>query len=219
MNKSQIVVLSCFGCLLSFTSCTIDAYDKGEGEYSQLTAELADAHVGSDKRVDYVDTDQDDRLAVQTPFTLSWVNKPDTTCRIAFFYKMHDDGKAEAVSVGHVGVLQLRDTVAGGLKTDPIYLESAWLGKNRKYLNLRLRLLTGATDDEEAVHRIGLLRDTLGSTPRHLVASLYHDQGGRPEYYSSTAYASIPLSQVSADTLTLHIYTYDGLVTRTFVCR
>lgn len=217
MKNCKTVVLSCLGCLLSLTACEIDAYDKGEGEYSLMTADLADAHVGSDKRVDYVDTDQDDRLAVQTPFELSWVETPDTTCRIIFYYRMQSDGKAEAVSIGRVGVLQPRDTIAGGLKADPLYLESAWLAKNRKNLNLRLRLLTGATDDEEAVHRIGLLRDTLSSTPTHFVARLYHDQGGRPEYYSSIAYASIPLSQIDADTLTLHVHTYDGLVSRTFI--
>ena len=31
--------------LLCLCSCTQDTYDKGEGDYSQMTAELADAHV------------------------------------------------------------------------------------------------------------------------------------------------------------------------------
>ncbi|MBQ8938047.1 MAG: NigD-like N-terminal domain-containing protein [Prevotella sp.] len=219
MNKIHVVVLSCIGCLLSLASCTIDAYDKGEGELSLMTAELVEAHVGSDKYVESVETDQGERLTMQPGLTAQWIEKADTTYRALLYYNKVETGKAEAVSFGRVGVLLPRDSVKGGMKTDPLYVESSWIGKNRKYLNLRMRLLTGSTTDEHAQHSIGLIVDTLASTPSHACMTLYHDQGGRPEYYSATTYASIPLAEVDADTLTLSVVTYDGLFTRTFPLR
>ena len=49
--------------LLLLVSCTQDNYDKGEGEYSLMRADFVEAHVGSDKRVDYVVTDDGDSWA------------------------------------------------------------------------------------------------------------------------------------------------------------
>lgn len=199
-------------------SCTIDAYDKGEGEYSLTSAELVEAYVGADKAVEYVETDRGERLDMQPAPKAKWIETADTVYRAALYYNKVAEGRAEPVSINRVGVLLPRDSMKGGMKTDPLYLESAWLAKNRRYLNLRLRLLTGAGDDE-AVQTIGLLRDTLASTPSHVRLQLYHDQGGKPEYYSATTYASIPLSEVDADTLTLSVVTYDGVFTRMFPLR
>ena len=50
--------LLCLLMVFAAVACTQDAYEKGEGAYSEMTAQLADAHVNSDKRVDYVDTDE-----------------------------------------------------------------------------------------------------------------------------------------------------------------
>ena len=216
------------GVLLLAASCTIDSYDKGEGDYSLTTAELVEAHVGSDKKVDFVDTDHGQRLTMQPAQTAKWITKADTVYRAVLFYNEVSSGVAETVSMGRVGVLVPRslstadttkaDPKAGEMKTDPLYLESAWVSKSRRYLNLQLRLLTGSTGDEEAVHTIGLVSDSLKSTVSHACLRLYHDQGGRPEYYSATTYVSIPLYSMDADTITLEVNTYDkGTLVRTFV--
>lgn len=226
MNRRLAVLPLVGGLLWLVAACTIDAYDKGEGDYSLTTAELVEAHVGSDKQVDYVDTDMGERLKMNPVATAKWIEKADTTYRAVLYYNKVRENEAEAVSLGRVGVIVPRSLSSDSssakgkqavMKTDPVYLESAWLSKNHRYLNLRLRLLTGATDDEEAVHTIGLVPDTLASTATHAHLLFYHDQGGRPEYYSSVAFASIPLSQVKADTITLQINTYDGVVERMFV--
>jgi hypothetical protein len=228
-RKQKTLTLFSLCSLLAFSACTIDAYEKGEGEYSLTTAELVEAHVGSDKKVDYVMTDQGERLLMQPSVTAKWIETADTTYRALMYYNIVREGAAEAVSMGRVGVLIPRSlssregsSSAGSgevkMKTDPLYLESSWLGKNRRYLNLRLRLLTGSTTDEDAVHTIGLVHDSLASTPTHARLKLYHDQGGQPEYYSVVTYASIPLYMLNADTLTLEVNTYDGMVERTFVC-
>ena len=101
------------------------------------------------------------------------------------------------------------------MKTDPLYVESVWVSKNKKYVNMRLRLLTGASEDEEAVQTIGVVRDEENNG--HETLLLYHDQGGQPEYYSTTAFVSIPLAEVNADTLTITVNTYDGSYSKTIV--
>ena len=71
-----------FLTLLAFlpflAACTIDAYEKGEGEYSLLTAELVEAYVDNDKHVSHVVTDQGERLTLTSPLTAQWIETPDT---------------------------------------------------------------------------------------------------------------------------------------------
>ncbi len=212
-----------FLTLLAFlpflAACTIDAYEKGEGEYSLLTAELVEAYVDNDKHVSHVVTDQGERLTLTSPLTAQWIETPDTMYRALLYYDQVEEGKAEPRSFGWVGVLTPRDSIKGGMKSDPLYTESMWVAKNHKYLNLRLRLLTGSTDDEKARHSIGLMKDAASSTPGHARMVLYHDQGGMPEYYSMVTYASIPLDSIKADTLTIVVKTYNGEVNRTFKLR
>lgn len=217
MRHQAFLTLLAFLPLLA--ACTIDAYEKGEGEYSLLTAELVEAYVDNDKHVSHVVTDQGERLILTSPLTAQWIETPDTMYRALLYYDQVEEGKAEPRSFGWVGVLTPRDSIKGGMKSDPLYTESKWVAKNHKYLNLRLRLLTGSTDDEKARHSIGLMKDAASSTPGHARMVLYHDQGGMPEYYSMVTYASIPLDSIKADTLTIVVKTYNGEVNRTFKLR
>lgn len=217
MRHQAFLTLLAFLPLLA--ACTIDAYEKGEGEYSLLTAELVEAYVDNDKHVSHVVTDQGEHLMLTSPLTAQWIETPDTMYRALLYYDQVEEGKAEPRSFGWVGVLTPRDSIKGGMKSDPLYTESMWVAKNHKYLNLRLRLLTGSTDDEKARHSIGLMKDAASSTPGHARMVLYHDQGGMPEYYSMVTYASIPLDSIKADTLTIVVKTYNGEVNRTFKLR
>ena len=215
----HLAFLTLLAFLPLLAACTIDAYEKGGGEYSQLTAELVEAYVDNDKHVSHVVTDQGERLILTSPLTAQWIETPDTMYRALLYYDQVEEGKAEPRSFGWVGVLTPRDSIKGGMKSDPLYTESMWVAKNHKYLNLRLRLLTGSTDDEKARHSIGLMKDAASSTPGHARMVLYHDQGGMPEYYSMVTYASIPLDSIKADTLTIVVKTYNGEVNRTFKLR
>ena len=202
--------------LVLLCSCTQDAYDKGEGDYSQMTAQLADAHVDAQKYIDYVDTDEGERLVLIQPVTASFIAKADTTYRVSFYYKMSDD-KAQPITLGRV--LVATPKAIKDMKTDPVRLESMWIGKSAKYLNMGLYLMTGTTQSDSLKHVLGCRRDTLmhnadGTTTLRL--TFYHDQGGVPQYYSQRAYFSIPLTGVAADSVWLSVNTYDGLVTRKF---
>lgn len=198
-----------------FVACTQDAYDKGEGYYSQMIAEMGDGHTASDKRVTHFVTDDGVDHKVLNPFTTSLMAKPDTVYRAIFYFNKNEQGQAEVIGLDRVGVI--RPFSPKAVKTDPVKMESVWLGKSKRYLNLSLYLKTGAVDNDDALQMVGCCRDTLllnddGTQTLHL--TLYHDQGGVPEYYSSRAYFSIPLTDTDADSVVLRINTYDGMVTK-----
>ena len=222
-GKKLLCGLTLLSLGLLVSSCEMDAYEKGEGELSLMTAEMADASVGSDKMVTTVTTDDGERLTLTQAATARWMEKGDTTYRTLFYYNQMSDGRAEAVSFNKVAVLVpftlAKDDKKDTLLTHPIYMESVWMSQNRKYINMRLRLLTGATNDEKALHTLGIMRDTVNSTATHQRLVVYHDQGGQPEYYSSTVYASVPLNKMTADTLTITANTYGGTFSRTFTLK
>lgn len=214
----------CLLCLLC--GCTQDAYDKGEGEYSLVRADFAEAHSNGQKQIDYIVTDDGEQLPTAEPYSLKWVEKADTLYRGLFYYNKVERGSgqfaAELVSAGQVPCMQVRPLakLVGEMKTDPVKFESAWMSKSGKYLNLGLYLMTGSTDDEEAMQHLALVQDTVVQNPDNTRTSyvrLYHDQGGVPEYYSTQVYASIPTNRFDADSVRLTINTYQGQVTKSFL--
>ena len=60
-------------CLLVFsllvTSCTQDTYDKGDGKYSLMRGDFAEAIVNSSKQVTKIVTDDGEELPLTSPFT------------------------------------------------------------------------------------------------------------------------------------------------------
>lgn len=201
-------------------SCTTDAYEKGEGRYSHMRADMIDLHVDTNKRVDYGDTDEGDRLIMSKPFTAQWITKGDTTLRAYIYYNITDDNQADVISAGSVLVLRPRREERP--MTDPTGLESVWLSTNRRYLNLSLLLKVGVAEQDSLHQTLGATFDTLTVNADHtstLHLHLYHDQGGMPEYYTQRVYASIPLEGLPADSLHLRVNTYQGWRERTVALR
>ena len=94
-----IIVLTSHLSLLS--SCSQDAYDKGEGKYSLLRGDFAEAVVNSNQQVTKIVTDDGDELSLTAPYTAKWVSKADTTYRCMLYYNKVEN-QAEVVSMGHV---------------------------------------------------------------------------------------------------------------------
>lgn len=211
--KSTSVLIICVICFIC--GCTQDAYDKGEGKYSLLRADFVEAHANGQKNIDYVTTDDGDRLSIGEPFTAKWITKADSTYRCVFYYNRVEDS-AEAVSVRQVPCPKPTPLSELGkeMKTDPVNFESAWISKTGRYLNLRLLLMTGTTDDEEASQTLAVIRDTIMTNADHTrtcYLRLYHDQAGVPEYYSTQVYVSIPMKDIDADSVRIRINTYQGV--------
>ena len=209
-------------------ACTQDAYDKGEGKYSLTRADFVEAHANGAKQVDYVLTDDGEQLSVQQPFTMKWITTADSVYRCVLYYNKVEqrDGlwSIDAVSVGQVPCPRVtpKDSLKSPMKTDPVKFESAWLSRSRKYVNLTLYLMTGATDDEQAAQQLGLVQDTVighADRSRTCQLTLYHDQGGVPEYYSTRCHVSIATDSIKADSVCISINTYQGVVSRVFPCK
>ncbi len=194
-------------------SCTTDAYDKGNNDYSMLEAEMADIHVGKDLKADYLTTDDGKHLAITFPFTSNWMKTPDSTYRAMTYFTRNNAG-VEVAAVNRVAVTMPRPM--DDLKTDPVRFESLWVSSNGIYLNTCIYMMVGTTDDENAIQTLGCQKDSIrnnsdGTTTQLL--TLYHDQGGVPEYYSRRTYISIPLYGINTDSLCLSVNTYKGIRT------
>jgi len=215
MNKTSRT-LSSLLLAISLYACSVDSYDKGDGENSLLQAEMADIHFDGNKRADFMVTDEDERLTIRNPFTNKSVTTADSTYRFVAYYSKNGN-EAEVTGVNKVAV-----TVPKRIKdmaTDPVQFESMWMSKTRRYLNVSIYIMLGTTDDEKAIQTLGCNVDTLmtnDNDTRTLRLTLYHDQGGVPEYYSQRTYISIPLQGTDADSVSLTINSYKGKVEKTF---
>ncbi len=208
--------------LLPLVSCTRDEYEKGDGEYSYMRADFAEAYSSDAGVLGSFVTDEGDSLVLSPRHDCSWASTPDSVYRTLMYYSREDTTsiKVRCITATQVLVLrvpsQRRDTVI----THPVGLESIWLSANGKYINMGVDVKTGKGDDDKARQTLGVVCDTVLILPdgkhEHRLR-LFHDQGKVPEYYTSKVYASIPLGTFSkGDVVRLDVNTYKGMVTRSF---
>lgn len=207
-----------------FQSCSQDAYEKGEGEYSLMRGDFVVASINSDKQIVSITTDEGEQLPLTERYKAKWIVKADTTYRCLLYYNKvkNESGQqqAEIISIGQVPcpkVIPLSE-FDKELKTDPVKFESLWLSKTGKYLNMSMQLMTGYTDDTTAVQKLSFVSDTLLTHPdskRTLHFQLHHDQNGVPEYYTTQVYVSLLVDSLQADSIRLTLNTYNGPVVKT----
>lgn len=217
---NRLIGLLCGWWLLA--SCTSETYDTGDGPYSYMRADFVEAHTSAAEEMDRVVTDDDVELVLSPHIGAKWASKADTFYRALFYYDYQEGMRqVRPRSVAQVMVLRpIRTSRPDTLRHDPMVFESAWMSKNKKYLNIRFAVMTGQ-DAEGQIRKqdIGLQCDTVWQDGRvkALRFRLIHDQCGVPEYYSSHGYLSVPLDDTArgAD-LSLRLTTYRGEVTRDF---
>ena len=83
----RIIVIIAFHCqlLTLISSCSRDAYDKGEGRYSLMRGDFAEANVNSNCEVISITTDEGETLPLQTYHTAKWIARPDTIYRCMLY--------------------------------------------------------------------------------------------------------------------------------------
>ena len=213
-----------------FAACSNDAYDTGDGAISAMRADFGEVWTDAGACMAGIETDGGERLELTAPVKVSWMEKADTVYRALLYYKKVADGGGRAVAepLGLAQVLVPKvvpvGDMEGEMKTDPVTFVSLWAGANGKYLNLELLVKTGQADGETGRQTIGIVCDSIVAAPdshRRVHLSLYHDQNGVPEYYSTEAYVSIPVaglpvSPTAGDEVVVRLNTYDGTVERTF---
>ena len=209
--------------ILLFASCESDSYDKGEGELSLTTAEFVEAHANGSRQMDFVITDNDERLTVSPQPSVKWMTTPDSLYRALLYYNNVGESIIEPLSITQVPTLSIySDWMIKDIKTDPVKFESIWLSANGKYLNMAFYLKIGEVGKDAELHTISIIQDTIitntdGSTTAYM--QLYHNQGDMPEHYSSKCYISIPRDSIKADSVCMGINTYKGVLYKKMALR
>ena len=198
--------------------CETDSYEKGTGENSLLQADFVEVHVNGSGIADYVVTDDDMQLPLSEPLHASWMTKGDTVYRAEFYYRKVANW-ASPVSLRQMSMASIihKDSLKNGMKTDPLTLESIWLSKNKRYLNMGFYVKSGSTDKSKS-HLLGVVADTLMANTdgsHTLWLTLYHDQAGVPEYYSVHGYFSVATKELTADSVRFAVETYQGQKVKT----
>lgn len=201
-------------------ACSSDSYTTGDGRYSYMSADFAEGHCATAGAIDWVLTDEGATLQLAPVLAAKWAAVPDSTYRLLLYYD-YQEGAAtvrprQAVQVPVMAPLYtLRPDT---LRTDPLTLESAWVSTSGRYLNLRLALKTGTQDGAMARQTIGVRCDTTATATGHRYTfTLIHNQNGVPQYYTATAFASIPLTDNGPhDEVLLRVNTYQGQIERQF---
>ncbi len=202
------------GMLLA--SCTTDAYEKGDGTYSGLQAELADVSITASGSATGFVTDSDIRYTFDTPVQVTWAKDVDSTYRAAVYFEDLGNGTAQCLSLGRVPTLRpVEHWKMPETADDPVDYESVWSSKNGRYVNLSLLLKSGG-DDSDKFHTIALSQDTVISHANGLHTAhyrLFHAQNDLPQYYTDRYYVSIlPPDTTQLDTIVLQMNTTAGLV-------
>lgn len=222
--KTTFHIIALVGLLFFSTSCSNTSYEEGDSKLSYLRTDFADATTDSQGRLSAATTDDGVSLTFTRPMQTSWSNAADSLCRVLLNYNMYANGSdsnvVEPLAAKIVYTLQpAKPSVQTQAATDPVSLVSAWKSKNGNYVNLRLGLKTGKASGDDQRQSIGLVLDSTvtsdGSTTYCL--RFLHSQGGVPEYYTTDAYVSIPIKQMTTGSkVRLSLNTYNGWVTREF---
>ena len=187
---------------LLLLSCEQDTYDKGDGTYSDMTADFVEAHANGEKNIDYVITDNGDSLTLDVPCEASWASTADSTYRAIMYYNKVDANTIKALSISKMNLMSVtpRDSIKT-MKTDPIGLESSWISKSKHFITFAITLKVGIANANSEKHRITLIPDSVtldkSGDKGTLHMTFFHDKGDIPEYYTEKFYFSLPTSILS----------------------
>ena len=202
-------------------SCTVEPYESGDTSLSYLMAEMVDMHVVG-REIKSIVTDSDERLAVSSSYLLpEKMEHRDTTYRMMLYYNKEGNKPIELKSLRRAYVMKTSDKQSSlTLHDDPVKLISAWKAQNSSYINLSLGFMVGNAENEDAVHKVGLVVnsvETMADGSKTYYFTLHHDQDSIPEYYTQTVYISVPLKEYSAgDRICIRMNTYSGWIEKIF---
>ena len=202
-------------------SCTVEPYETGDTSLSYLMAEMVDMHVVG-REIKSIVTDSDERLAVSSSYLLpEKMEHRDTTYRMMLYYNKEGNKPIELKSLRRAHVVKASDKQSSlTIHDDPVKLISVWKAQNSSYINMSLGLMVGNVENEDAVHKVGLVVnsvETIADGSKTYYLTLHHDQDSIPEYYTQTVYISVPLTEYSAgDRICIRMNTYSGWIEKIF---
>ena len=220
MRKSLSLL---YASALLLAGCQTDSYEAGQGRYSLMQTDLADVAVDGDKKAVSFTTDDGDQYTFTSAATAQWIQTADTTYRAVVYYNKVASGQAEALGLSAVPTVIPKESWRfKETRQDPVGVESIWLSRSRKYVNMGLLFMSGYVDDVLGRHAISVAQDTIlvnADQTRTAYYRFLHDQGDTPQHFTSRHYVSILLPQQLPDTVCLSIVTHSGTVSRRLALR
>ena len=212
--------------LLMLSACKNDSYESGDGQYSYLQADFVEANTSASKELVSARTDDGDMLLFSPHVFKEWASTPDSVYRSLLYYnKVNDDRTTEVYSIVQIPVVKIHKLKGTDeISTDPLFLKSAWISKNRKYLNIYFGIKTGVEDGNDNIQTLSVVYDpdvNNSNDSRNPYIKVVHKQKGVPEYYTSYGYISVPLNDFAlGTTIHLSVNTYDqGWITKDLVIK
>ncbi len=202
MNMRNRIV---FGLSLLLSILVVSCDGKDEETYPPILTEYADLITDSSGRLSRLVLDDSTTYIVAN--TVDGYH-PDVLYRVVCGY-VPQGNKATLYQL--TGVHLLADSTDVD-RRDAVKVVSAW--RTPRYLNFQFSTLT-----QGGSHYWGFAVDSI--RPGHAYLHLHHDQHSDPLSYSSTEYASLPLSLIGSpfhrgDSITLCVNTFSGNQTLEF---
>lgn len=108
------IIANCQLSIVILMSCTTDNYDKGQGKYSLMQAELVELSINSNKEATSFTLDDGTQYTFVLPTIAKWIETPDTVYRALLYYNKVTETTAEPVSLGVVPTLEGKGTLETG---------------------------------------------------------------------------------------------------------
>ncbi len=213
--KIKTLFLAAMVALLA-TSCVSDSDDSGNVDLSNLVGAFAEAHSDANCKFDCFFTDDGYRYYTEQLYDVNFMKTPDSLYRVSLLY-YKPTSTVNNVKVYSMSLIPTLIPKAlpedKQMKTDPVHFNSAWTSESGNYVNLQLTFMTAGNTSATNNHTIDIIEGELeeqpdGTTMRHL--TFYHDRANVSEYYEAEYYASIPCSEIGADSVQITINTYGG---------
>ena len=216
-NTGRLPLLIVVFALLFFSSCTNETYESGDGTYSYLKAEFGEVTTAEAESVVSFTSDDGDEMHFSPAYSAKWAEKANTSYRALVYHDHVEQGTTQVLAMAEIPVVKPLVTLRPDtLLFDPVILNSAWVSKNGKYLNIGFAVKTGVADDKDLLQAIGIWREKEEKNAdgtKDLYLRITHKQNGIPEFYRSEGFLSIKINETDAARIHLAVNTYDGEVT------
>lgn len=202
--------------MLLAVACDNDAYESGNGDYSDVVADFVEAHSNKDCAFDYAVNDDGQSISFGQNYYVQWMTRPDTLYRAVMYYHKTGFPVVKPVNIAFLPTLVPRKLLADEpMRDDPVEFESVWVSKTNKYVNMSFLLFVGGNTSDAHRHVIGLIEESTDTLPDgKTIANLlfYHNQASIPEFYTEQYYISIPCDSLRTDSINLMVNGTKGMV-------
>ena len=203
--KKQLHILL-IGITLLTAGCKHSSYDTGDGEYSHLRTDYVNVEV-KDNYVQSIITDDGRQLNISPGMKVT-TNPKDTTLRWLLYYNvnhnLNHNENIEIISHSNMTLLKVKEAGEIELKSDPVTVNSVWVSKDGRYLNMNIGLKMGTTETENNLHSVGMIcQKTEGNTAYY---TLYHDQADIPQYYTQNVLLTVKIEKEKIIDLTINTF-------------